>query len=185
MPVVLVHGVPETAALWDPLLAVLGRDDVVTLQLPGFGCPRPAGFGATKEDYVTWLVGELEGIEGPIDLVGHDWGGAVFELFGVPHDEATRLAATIDQQMVDCILPLYRSATAVGTEWAPDFHDIPKPGLVLVATEDAFGSVERTKEGALRAGAKVATLEGLGHWWMLQDPAQGAGVLREFWASLA
>ena len=77
MPTVLVHGVPETPALWDPLRAHLRRDDVVALQLPGFGCQRPPGFGATKEEYVSWLVAELERLvaDGPIDLVGHDWGG--------------------------------------------------------------------------------------------------------------
>ncbi len=32
--------------------------------------------------------------------------------------------------------------------------------------------------------AKVARLEGLGHWWPLQDPSRGARMLREFWSSL-
>jgi hypothetical protein len=27
-------------------------------------------------------------------------------------------------------------------------------------------------------------LEGLGHWWMLQDPARGAGALAAFLAGL-
>ena len=77
MTVVLVHGVPEVAAVWDPLRAVLGRTDVVALSLPGFGSRRPEGFGATKEEYVDWLVGQLEtiGANSYIDLVGHDWGG--------------------------------------------------------------------------------------------------------------
>jgi pimeloyl-ACP methyl ester carboxylesterase len=35
----------------------------------------PAGFSATKEAYVDWLLGQLAVIQGPIDLVGHDWGG--------------------------------------------------------------------------------------------------------------
>ena len=64
MPVVLVHGVPETPAIWDPLRSAPRRQDVVALQLPGFGCARPDGFGATKEEYVDWLVGELEGSAG-------------------------------------------------------------------------------------------------------------------------
>jgi len=77
MPAVFVHGVPETPAVWDALRAHLHRDDVIALQLPGFGCPRPDGFEATKEAYVAWLVRELDhiGAQGPIDLVGHDWGG--------------------------------------------------------------------------------------------------------------
>jgi hypothetical protein len=28
-------------------------------------------------------------------------------------------------------------------------------------------------------------LEGLGHWWMVQDPKRGAAVLEEFWSSLS
>jgi pimeloyl-ACP methyl ester carboxylesterase len=31
MTVVLVHGNPETDAVWDPLVELLGRDDVVRL----------------------------------------------------------------------------------------------------------------------------------------------------------
>ena len=45
--------------------------------MPGFGCPRPAEFGATKDEYVEWLVAELEGMDGPVDLVGHDWGAGL------------------------------------------------------------------------------------------------------------
>jgi len=74
--IVLVHGVPERAALWDHLRGRLDGESVA-LSLPGFACPRPDGFGATKDEYVDWLVGELERIGGPVDLVGHDWGAAL------------------------------------------------------------------------------------------------------------
>jgi pimeloyl-ACP methyl ester carboxylesterase len=245
MPAVLVHGVPETPAIWDPVRSHLGRDDVVALQLPGFGCARPDGFGATKEEYVTWLEGELDGLQaqGPIDLVGHDWGGgfvvrlvstrpdlvrswvsdaaglgdpdfewhefakiwqtpgageeffdqqlaqsaeeraSVFELFGVPHDRALMLAGAVDRTMADCILDLYRSAVDLGKEWSPDFRDVSEPGLVLVPSEDQFLSDSGARLGARQAGAAVADLPGLGHWWMLQDPEKGAAVLAEFWSS--
>ncbi|HEX4252308.1 MAG TPA: alpha/beta hydrolase [Pseudonocardia sp.] len=75
MTVVLVHGNPETDAVWGPLVAELGRDDVVLLSPPGFGAPLPDGFGATVHEYRDWLVAELERFEAPVDLVGHDWGG--------------------------------------------------------------------------------------------------------------
>ena len=246
MPAVFVHGVPETPAIWDALRSHLSRHDVTALQLPGFGCPRPAGFGATKEEYVAWLVGELEPIaaQGPIDLVGHDWGagfvvrlvstrvdlvrswvcdtagiasqdfewhdfakiwqtpgegeefyannlatpaderGVVFEMFGVPHDAAIALGKPLDQTMADCILALYRSAVTVGKEWAPDFHDIAAPGRVLAASDDPFVNADVNRAAAARAGATVAELEGLGHWWLLQDPARGAAALQEFWSTL-
>ncbi len=74
MPAVLVHGVPDTHRVWNDLIAYLERDDVITLSLPGFGVDLPAGFDASKEAYVDWLLGELAEIDGPIDLVGHDWG---------------------------------------------------------------------------------------------------------------
>jgi len=41
MMIVLVHGVPETAALGDPLRVHLPAD-ALAVQLPGFGCPRPS-----------------------------------------------------------------------------------------------------------------------------------------------
>jgi pimeloyl-ACP methyl ester carboxylesterase len=75
MPAVFVHGVPDTQRVWDGVISRLKRKDVVTLSLPGFGCPVPAGFSATKEAYVDWLLGQLAALQGPIDLVGHDWGG--------------------------------------------------------------------------------------------------------------
>jgi len=79
MPVVFVHDVPETTRLWDGLRRHLQRDDTIALSLPGFGSPRPTGFGATKDEYADWLVGELERVVAdagePVDLVGHDWGG--------------------------------------------------------------------------------------------------------------
>jgi pimeloyl-ACP methyl ester carboxylesterase len=246
MPAVLVHGVPETPAVWEHLRSELTRADVVTPHLPGFGCPRPAGFGATKEEYVQWLISELEAIaaQGPIDLVGHDWGGgfvvrvvstrpdlvrswvsdaagigdvdfewhdfakiwqtpgegeqffeqqaaaspeergSVFEMFGIPRDRAVALAGMADPVMAESILALYRSAVDVGREWSPDFTDIPKPGLVVVPTEDPFLSGDSAETSARRAGAAVVKLEGIGHWWMLQDPGKGAQVLEEFWASL-
>jgi len=74
MPAVFVHGVPDTQRVWDAVISRLDRKDVVTLSLPGFGCPLPAGFSGTKEAYVDWLLGQLAAVQGPIDLVGHDWG---------------------------------------------------------------------------------------------------------------
>lgn len=75
MPAVFVHGNPESSAIWTDLFSQLQRKDVVALSPPGFGAPVPAGFTATADAYRDWLADELQRIEGPIDLVGHDWGG--------------------------------------------------------------------------------------------------------------
>ena len=105
-------------------------------------------------------------------------------MFGVPHDAAVALGRPLDQTMADCILALYRSALDVGKEWAPDFHDIAPPGRIVIPSDDAFLSGELARNSAQRTGASVIELDGLGHWWMLQDPARGAAVLEEFWATL-
>lgn len=74
MTAVLVHGVPETRALWGPLAGHLPGDDIVMLALPGFGSPLPDGFEPTMEVYAEWLRGALNSMSSPIHLVAHDWG---------------------------------------------------------------------------------------------------------------
>jgi pimeloyl-ACP methyl ester carboxylesterase len=75
MPAYLVHGNPDSHHMWEPLRAELGRDDVVAVDLPGFGgTPRPAGFDCSKEAYAGWLEGAIASAGEPVDLVGHDWG---------------------------------------------------------------------------------------------------------------
>jgi pimeloyl-ACP methyl ester carboxylesterase len=77
MPAVLVHGVPDTYRLWNPVCAHLTRGDVLALSLPGFGSSVPNGFDASKEAYVAWLIREIECVGAPVDLVGHDWGATL------------------------------------------------------------------------------------------------------------
>jgi len=102
--IVFVHGVPETAVIWNRLRANL-HEESVALSMPGFGCPRPAGFGATKDEYVDWLLGELKRFDEPVDLVGHDWGAGL----------------------------TYRVATAYGDRlrsWSADIANIMHPDYV-------------------------------------------------------
>jgi len=75
MTIVLVHGNPETDAIWRPMLRELGRDDVVCLSPPGFGAPVPDRFGASWIEYRDWLISELEEIGQPVHLLGHDLAG--------------------------------------------------------------------------------------------------------------
>ena len=245
MTAVFIHGVPETPAIWSGLLAALDHPDSAVVALPGFDGVRPEGFGATMDEYVAWLVAQLERLDGPVDLVGHDWGGGfvvrvvsvrpdlvrswvtdaagigdpafewhdlakiwqapeagedfwdqqlampdqeragVFQAFGVPAGPALDLASRISLTMAHCILDLYRSAVDVGKQWGPDFSAIPAPGLAIIPGEDPFLNAASAARAAERAGASTVTLDGLGHWWMLQDPARAAAVLREFWATVA
>jgi pimeloyl-ACP methyl ester carboxylesterase len=247
MTVVLVHGNPETDAVWDPLVELLGRDDVVRLSPPGFGAPLPDGWPATYLDYRDWLERELNRFARPVDLVGHDWGGGhvlnlvmhrpelvrswvsdVVGLFdpdyvwhdlaqvwqtpgdgeklvddmmgasleeqaerlmglGLTPEVATKMAAGAGAEMGRAILRLYRSARQPVIAQAG--RDLEKaaalPGLSVLATEDHYvGSAVIRRRAAERAGARTEVLEGLGHWWMVQDPGLSADVLTRFWNSL-
>ena len=108
--------------------------------------------------------------------------------FGITPDIAARLAAGYDETMARCILALYRSAAQprmaqLGEDLAAAAQ---RPGLHLSATEDHFvGTADMQRRAADRAGAHIETLAGLGHWWMVQDPARGAAALEDFWKSLA
>jgi pimeloyl-ACP methyl ester carboxylesterase len=247
MTLVFVHGNPETDAVWDPLVDLLGRDDVVRLSPPGFGAPLPDGWPATYLDYRDWLEGELTRFTQPVDLVGHDWGGGhvmnavmhrpelvrswvsdVIGLFdpdyvwhdlaqvwqtpdageelvetmtGAPPEEqaerlvglgitpevANKMAAAAGAEMGRAILLLYRSARqpALAQAGRNLENAAARPGLSVLATEDHYvGSPEIRRRAADRAGARTEVLEGLGHWWMVQDPALSADVLNRFWDSL-
>jgi pimeloyl-ACP methyl ester carboxylesterase len=77
MTKVFVHGNPEVAAIWGPVVERLVErhvDDVVLLSPPGFGSVTPMGWGASMAEYAAWLVAALEGLGGGVDIVGHDWG---------------------------------------------------------------------------------------------------------------
>jgi pimeloyl-ACP methyl ester carboxylesterase len=142
--IVFVHGVPETAALWDKVRAELGGESVA-LALPGFGNPRPEVFAATKDDYVDWLVGQLEQFPEPVDLVGHDWGAGL----------------------------TYRVATAHGSllrSWVADVANVAHPDYVwhdfaqmLQAPGGADDYVSGRTSGAPADMAAVFEAMGVGH----------------------
>lgn len=249
MTKVLVHGNPETAAIWRPLTAALaerGVTDVVAVSPPGFGAPVADGWEATPAAYVAWLANEISQLDGPIDLVGHDWGtGHVLglaaahpelirswavDIIGLAHpdyvwhdmaqlwrtpdvgeevieamtamptedriaayvglgmtpDIAADLAAAANAEMGACILTLYRAADpAVLQDLASRLEQADRrPSLALSAADDAYISAALNGPVAERFGSQLVTLEGQGHWWMVEDPKPAADALTAFWASL-
>jgi pimeloyl-ACP methyl ester carboxylesterase len=124
--VVFVHGNPETAAIWEPLLEVLAIDDVATLSPPGFGAPVPEDFGATTDDYLAWLTGELEKASEPVDLVGHDWGGGHVIRVALDRPDLIRSWAT---DIGGCLAPDY------------DWHDLAQVWQTPGAGEDAVAAM--------------------------------------------
>ncbi|MEM7322365.1 MAG: alpha/beta hydrolase [Actinomycetota bacterium] len=143
MTAVFVHGNPETDQIWGPLIDALaeqGVSDVAALSPPGFGAPAPAGWAATPAVYVQWLRDELAAIDGPIDLVGHDWGAG--HVFGLLAEETGQLRSWA----ADCAGLLH-----------PDYvwHDMAQVWQTPDAGEEAIGamvSLPREERAAMFAG---------------------------------
>lgn len=77
-PTLLLHGVPQTAVCWRDLLTELAGDRIVLApDLKGLGGSEAAGCYdvPTLVRELTALV--LHEVDGPVDVVGHDWGGAL------------------------------------------------------------------------------------------------------------
>lgn len=119
MKVVLVHGNPETAAVWGPLIAALGGhgiDDVVTLNPPGFGAPPPP-WPATPDRYVTWLIDELAALSQPVHALGHDMGAG--HLLGVVA-ERPELIQTWSVDTIGLLHPDYQWHDAAAVWQTPE-----------------------------------------------------------------
>ena len=89
--------------------------------------------------------------------------------------------------ITDCILPLYRTGAQPAVSdlgSALCSMDLP-PGLAIDPSEDPYvGPVGRAAEMAQRLGARHAPLDGAGHWWMCERPAEASTILMDFWAGL-
>ena len=87
--------------------------------------------------------------------------------------------------ITDCILPLYRTGAQPAVSdlgSALCSMDLP-PGLAIDPSEDPYvGPVGRAAEMAQRLGARHAPLDGAGHWWMCERPAEASTILMNFWA---
>ncbi|MBW0105634.1 alpha/beta hydrolase, partial [Pseudonocardia sp. KRD-291] len=150
--------------------------------------------GVFDEDYVwhdlaqVWQTPEA-GEQAVAQMVGTPVADAARRLSsrGMEAGVAERVAAGMDAAMGECILTLYRSAAqpALARRGADLEKAAVRPGLSLLATEDHMvGTDPQRRRAAERAGARTEVLEGLGHWWMAEDPQRGADVLTRFWDSL-
>ncbi len=164
MTIVLVHGNPEVAAIWDDLIEALRSDgvdrQVVALSPPGFGGPVPDGFDSTIDDYAGWLVGELERIEPPIHLIGHDWGGGhvITAMLRRPD-----LMASVTTDVAGIFAPGYRWHDAaqlwrtpgVGEETVAAMAAAPRDDRVAMLTE--LGMTAAAAAACTDAGAAMGT----------------------------
>ncbi len=85
-PVVLVHGIPTSPALWRHVVPLLPDLRVLAFEMTGYGQSIPAGkdrdisVGAQADRLIAWI----EHLDlGTVTLVGHDLGGGVVHIAAV------------------------------------------------------------------------------------------------------
>ena len=162
---------PDLVASWAADCGGLLHPDYVwhdaaqAWQTPDVGEAAVAGMvGATRDEKLGLLAG-----------------------LGITGDVGASLADAMDAEMGRCILALYRSAAQPAMRELGARVEAAKhgPGLVVIPPGDHYvGTTEMAEHSARRAEARTVTLDGCGHWWMLEQPAAGADALAAFWSSL-
>ncbi|WP_367124465.1 alpha/beta fold hydrolase [Streptomyces phytohabitans] len=114
---------------------------------------------------------------------------AVVNGIGMTGHAAEGVAAGMGDGMGRAVLSLLRSAAQPVMADAGRRLELARrrPGLALVAACDegaSAGTPEQHRAAAALAGAEVAELAGVGHWWPVQDPRPAARALTAFWSRL-
>ena len=181
-----IHGVPDSPAIWRPLLAALDLGDtpVAVPALPGFTGPLPAGFSATKEAYADWAVEQAEAlfaVHGAIDIVGHDWGALIAQRVAMLRPDLLRSWA-ISNAVIDPDYRGHRLARIWNTPILGEiFMALSKPaklaeGLAAqgmpadIAAEEAAQWANRDKRRAILKLYRSAKGLSFAHDWALDIP---------------
>ena len=195
-PLALVHGNPETPAVWDhlaPSLEAAGRDPV-RLSPPGFGAAVPPDFQVTPAEYRDWLIGELERFGEPTDVLGHDWGGVFVIMVVIDRPDLIRTWAS---DTVGVLHPGYTwhelaqtwQTPRAGEAWVKRTLDAPRTELasLLVSRGMAAPVADRVAPGfdaamgrcilALYRAARQPVMAGLGRSLAAAARRPGLGII--------
>jgi len=168
VPVLLIHGWPDSARLWRhqvPVLAAAGFR-VITPDMRGFGrSGRPADVAAYR---LRTLVADVNAILDQLDIdqahvVGHDWGAAVAWLTTMLCPDRVRTLTAIS-------VPHPRASVTVRQQemaWYQLFFQFPDVAEATIADDDwawlrtfsrGDGDLEQAIAGLSRPGALTASL---------------------------
>ncbi len=139
-PVLLLHGHPQTHAMWHAVAPVLAADHtVIAADLPGYGGSKPVASGSKREmaNVLVAAMGEL-GFE-RFAIAGHDRGGRWTYRLALDHPDAVERLAVLD------IVPtaeMWRRADKefglVDWHWFFLAQPEPFPERLIAAAPDTF-----------------------------------------------
>jgi pimeloyl-ACP methyl ester carboxylesterase len=202
IPVVLLHGWPDTGDLWRhqvPALTAAGYR-VIAPDLRGFGgSGKPASLAAYSAPS---LVGDVTGLLDTLGverahLVGHDWGAAVawwtaalvpdrvvsVTALSVGHPASFRSAGW-RQRALTASLSLYRAILTPESLVEPPapLPPVTVPAMGVWSSGD-FALVEEGMTGSARYVTgpwRYERVDGAGHWLPLDAPGKVNALLLDF-----
>ena len=155
--IVLLHGFPQGPSSWDavvPLLADAGYR-VVVPTLRGYAASnRPAGVAAYAarelDDDVAALIGELG--DGPVHLVGHDWGANIAWSFAARRPELLVTVTGVSVPPIAAYVRGLQNPRQLKASWYVGAFTIP--GLIEGTVATGLG--KRQLIAALRASGQTS-----------------------------
>lgn len=189
-PLMLLHGHPQTHAIWHKVAPVLARDfTVVAADLRGYGdSGKPDGL-ADHSNYSKRRLAQDQ-VElmlslgfGAFALIGHDRGGRVAARMALDHPEAVTKLVTLD---VAPTLAMYEQTSfefaRAYWHWFFLVRPAPFPETLIRADADLY---LRQTIGARSAGLKPFTDEAYGEYLRcLRDPRTAHGICEDYRASV-
>lgn len=174
--VVLLHGFPEAAFVWDPLLRALApRARCVAPNLRGY--ERSSAPVAVEAYRARHLVRDIDGLiqsmGGRIDvLVAHDWGGAVAWNLAAALPERLAALVIVNSPHPGALLRELRDSPAQQAASAY-MNELAAPGAAARLAADDFAALWAVFEGFGAAGWLHADLRARYRavWSMGLDPA--------------
>lgn len=194
-PIVLLHGNPDSADLWRPVLERLDVPQrLVAPDLPGFArSDEPAAHRERLADdplgaMSAWVDAFLEALggaaDGPVHLVGHDFGGVYAGAWAIDHPERVASLTMIDTffhadhrwhawarvwrtpllgelSMLAMSWPLFRMEMRRGSERLDDEHLRATWRLVTPRARRAVLRLYRAADPEIFAGGPEASLRRL------------------------
>jgi pimeloyl-ACP methyl ester carboxylesterase len=131
-PVLLLHGFPQHASSWDPLVPLLTEQGYRTLAMNQRGyTPGATPAGNRRRDYkIPELVADAAAVAdelagGRAHVVGHDWGAAVAWGFAAAHPEKTRSLTALSVPHVGAFLSAMWSSPQILKSWYMGMFQLP------------------------------------------------------------
>jgi pimeloyl-ACP methyl ester carboxylesterase len=120
-PLVLIHGLATTRAIWNAVAPALARSRrVVTLDVPGFGESEPVGPGFDLVAVADRIAAGLTraGVDPPFDLVGHSLGAGIALTIAAQHPDAVRRLVLVAPAGLTSVPRVASLLASVGVEGA-------------------------------------------------------------------